>query len=137
MSKTINTTAINTAIDNALKHAHAYASCVEQLQAELRGVDRSDAQSIVTPAFAKFYGVATKAGERGITFDKTAPKFAAADKARTRLMNAVYGARNTHKVAKVVRLDKNRVAAVQSALVGLSKAEARAYFAKAMELAFA
>lgn len=137
MAKTINTAAIATAIRSALSAAHSYAGAIETLKAELKGVDRKDAQGIVTPAIAKFYGVATIEGQRGITFDKESKAFAAADQARTRIMQAVYGKRDTHKAPAVQRFNAQRVEGIQSFLVGLSKAEARAYLQRALEtLAF-
>lgn len=134
MAKTINTTAINAAITSALRAAHTYAGAIETLKAELKGVDRKDAQGIVTPAIAKFYGVATIEGQRGITFIKGSHNFAAADQARTRIMQAVYGKRDQHKAAPAVqRFNAQRVEGIQSFLVGLSKAEARAYLQRALE----
>lgn len=134
MAKTINTTAINAAINTALRAASSYAGAIETLKGELKGVERKDAQGIVTPAIAKFYGVATIEGQRGITFDKESKGFAAADQARTRIMQAVYGKRNTHASAPAVqRFNAQRIAGIQSFLVGMSKAEARAYLQRALE----
>ena len=135
MANTINTTAINNAVTAALRSAHAYASCVEDLKKALKGVDRKDAQNIVTPAIGKFYGVATEAGERGVKFDETAPKYEAAKKARSRLLASVYAAaESAHREPAVKRFNRGRVDAIAQALNGLDKAQARAYFAEALKL---
>lgn len=136
MSKTINATAINTAVRNALRAAHTYGTCVAELRSLLRGVQREDAQSVITPEIGKFYGVAVNEGQRGVTFDKAAPKYAAAIRARSRLLASVYAGTSAHKEPAVVRFNRQRVEAIQGAIAGMSKDEARAYLKRAYELAF-
>lgn len=135
MAKTINTTAINAAVNAALKHAAAYGASVSTLASLLDGVPREQAQEIITAPIGKFYGVAVTAGERGATFDKAAASYEAAKKARTRLLAAVYGATGSsaHKAPAVQRFDSKRVATIQGALAGLTKAQAKAYLAKALD----
>ena len=135
----INYTVINTAVTNALRSVTAYAAAVESLKAALVGVERKDAQEVVTPSIAKFYGVSVVASSTtGLrTFDKTAQNYEAAKKARTRLLAAVYGgSTSAHSEPAVKRFETQRVDMIQNALVGLSKAQAKAYLAKALERAF-
>lgn len=134
MAKTINTKAIYAAVKAALSAARNYAGAIETLKGELKGVERKDAQPYVVSAIAAIYGTETKDGLKGLTFVKDGTNFAAADQARTRIMQAVYGKRDQHKAAPAVqRFSTQRVEGIQSFLVGLSKAEARAYLQRALE----
>lgn len=146
MSYTINTTKINTEIVAALRSAAAYGVHIEALKRELRGVPREDAQNIVTEPIGKFYGVGVKTGTKGLTFEGGRAKgaksgsaaYEAAKKARTRLLQDVYGKSERAERAPVVqRFNKAKVEAIQQAIAGMSKAEARAYFDKALTAAFA
>jgi len=146
MTKTINTTAINTAVRAALQAAHTYGARVEELKSELHGVEESQASNVITPAVAKFYGIEAVEGKRGLTFeggpsgdDKTGTKaYMAAKAARGRLIKAVYGsASSASKAPAVQRFEKQRVEMIQGAIVGLTKAQAKAYFDKALAAAFA
>lgn len=135
MAKTINTTAINNAVTKALGFARSFATCVEDLRTMLADVTRDEASDIITPAVAKAHGIGYDKGQRGLTFDKDHAAFEAARKDRQRLLTSIYGAagRSTHKAPAVQRFEKQRVAQIQGALIGLSKAQAKAYLAKAFE----
>ena len=146
MSYTINTTKINTEITAALRSAAAYGVHIAALKLELRGVPREQAQELVTPAIGKFYGVGVKTGTKGLTFEGGRAKgaksgsaaYECAKKARTRLLQDVYGkAERAEKAPVVQRFNKAKVEAIQQAIAGMSKAEARAYFDKALTAAFA
>ena len=135
----INTTSINAAVRSALRSVHSYADAIEALKTALRGIDRAKAQSIVTPAIASFYGINAVDGQRGVTFEgsKGDAQFETATRARSRLLAAVYGgASSAHKEPAVKRFDQQRIAMIQNALADLTKAQARAYLAKAFEKAF-
>ncbi len=134
MAKTINTTALHNAIKDAVSAARNYEGAIIRIKAELRGVDRKNAQPYVVASLAQLYGTETKDGQKGLTFVKGSHNFAAADQARTRIMQAVYGKRDGHAAAPAVqRFNAQRVEGIQSFLVGLSKAEARAYLQRALE----
>lgn len=137
MSNTINTIAINTAVNAALRAAQTYGARIDELRSLLRGVQREDAQNAITPAIGKFYNVSVSDGQRGLTFDKDAPQYEAARKARQSIIKAVYGSASAHKEPAVKRFDRNRVTVLQNALAGLTKAQARAYCEAAIKAAFA
>ena len=137
MSKTINTIAINTAVNAALRAAQTYGARIDELRNLLHGVQREDAQNAITPAIGKFYSVSVSEGQRGLTFDKDAPQYEAARKARQSIIKAVYGSTSAHKEPAVRRFDRNRVTVLQNALAGLTKAQARAYCEAAIKAAFA
>ena len=138
MNATINTAKINTEITAALRSAAAYGVHIDALKRELRGVGRKEAQNIVTPAVGKFYGVPTHMGTKGVTFDDAHPSYEAARKNRQRLLNHIYGkAVRAEKAPVVQRFNKTKVDAIQQAIAGMSKAEARAYFDRALAMAFA
>jgi len=139
MATTINTTAINTEVRNALKAAGAYGVSVSNLKTLLRGVLREQAQDIITQPIATYYGAAIKDGTRGLTFEgRGTPAYEAAKRARSRLLAAVYGSSTSaHAAPAVARFDRARVSALQDAVAGLTKAQAKAYMAKALEAAFA
>jgi len=127
MASTINTATINAAVTNALRTATSYAVHIEALKIALKGVERKDAQSIITQPIAKFYGVALiEDGQRGHTFDKEAKGYEAAKKARSRLLSAVYGGTTSARTEPAVkRFDAQRVGMLQDAITGLTKAQAR------------
>lgn len=137
MSNTINTIAINTAVNAALRAAQTYGARIDELRSLLRGVQREDAQDAITPAIGKFYSVSVTEGQRGLTFDKDAAQYEAARKARQSIIKAVYGSTSAHKEPAVKRFDRNRVVVLQNALAGLTKAQARAYCEAAIKAAFA
>ena len=137
MSNTINTIAINTAVNAALRAAQTYGARIDELRSLLRGVQREDAQDAITPAIGKFYSVSVTEGQRGLTFDKDAAQYEAARKARQSIIKAVYGSTSAHKEPAVKRFDRNRVTVLQNALAGLTKAQARAYCEAAIKAAFA
>jgi hypothetical protein len=137
MSNNINTTAINTTVTAALRAAHTYGARIDELRSLLRGVQREDAQNAITPAVGKFYNVSVTEGQRGLTFDKDAPQYEAARKARQSIIKAVYGSASAHKEPAVKRFDRQRIEAIQAAIAGMEKDEARAYFKRVLEVAFA
>jgi len=143
MTKAINQTAINAAIKGALQAAHVYGARIEELKSLLRGIEESQASNVITPAVAKFYGIEAVEGKRGLTFEggpldgeKATKPYMAAKAARTRLLRAVYGEEVSRAVAQV-KIERVRVNALQAAIAGLTKAEARAHFERALEAAFA
>ena len=146
MSYTINTKAIHAAVTDALHHAAAYGVRVADLKRLLSGVPREQAQDVITPAIGNVYGVGVKTGTKGLTFEGGRAKgaksgsaaYECAKKARTRLLQDVYGKSERAEAAPVVqRFNKAKVEAIQQAIAGMSKAEARAYFDKALAAAFA
>ena len=138
MSYNINTKAIHAAVTDALQAASKYGTSVASLKTLLIGVPREQAQNIVTAPFGKHYGIKVLTGTKGHTFDRESASYEAAKKARTRLLQDVYGKSERAEAAPVVqRFNKAKVEAIQQAIAGMSKAEARAYFDKALAAAFA
>jgi hypothetical protein len=146
MTKAINTKTINTIVLAALRCASEYGARINALKTELHGVAEADASNVITPIIAGYYGIDEVKGKRGLTFeggpkgaDKTGTKaYMAAKAARTRLLRDVYGnASSASAVPAVQRFNRAKVEAIQQCIAGMSKAEAKAYFAKALEAAFA
>lgn len=138
MAKTINTTAIHNAVTSALRHAHAYGQCIATLREELEGVPRSEAQDVITPAVAKKHGIACSEGQRGLTFAKDHSAYEAAKRDRSRLLASIYGSTKESKqtAPAVLRFETKRVESIMDGIAGLTKAQAKEYFAKAIERAF-
>ena len=144
MSKTINQTAINKAIAAAAKHVEqarsvrtAYLAALDSMAPEFKGVPREDASASLTIAIAKEYGIELREGQRGATFDAEHEKYQSAKKLRTDALARLYGRVSAHKALAVQRFNRQRVEAIQGAIAGMSKDEARAYLKRAYELAFA
>lgn len=139
MSKTTyNIAIINAAIDKAFKANEQMGDASRTLREQFKGVPREEAQNVITPHVGKKYGIGVKMdGQRGATFDREHPSYEAARKFRQNLIRATYGSTSAHKEPAVKRFDRNRVATLQNALAGLTKAQARAYCEAAIKAAFA
>lgn len=135
---TVNIKSIHANVTAALQAAATYGARIDTLKTLLAGVPREDAQGIITAPIGAHYGIKVLTGTKGPTFDRESASYEAAKKARTRLLQDVYGkSESAHTAPVVQRFNRAKVEAIQQCIAGMSKAEARAYFAKALEAAFA